>query len=140
MRRSIVFAALFTMDRATKYWAELYLSKAVRSEKIFPSLAIYHNQGISFSLLKNFPDAGLVTAIIAIAMLGVVCLKKTARSMRGIVFLFAGALGNITDRLLHGYVVDWIYVGGYINLADIWLCIGGMLVFAECVKIFRRSD
>jgi len=79
-------------------------------------------------------------AITATAALGIVCLRtKAARSMAGIVFLFAGALGNLTDRLLYGYVIDWIYVGGHINLADIWLCVGGLLVLAESVKIYRRS-
>ena len=135
-----LFFLLFVADRATKYCAELYLPNAAGSEVIFPSLATYHNRGISFSLLRNYPSVSLAMAITATAALGIVCLRtKAARSMAGIVFLFAGALGNLTDRLLYGHVIDWIYVGGHINLADIWLCVGGLLVLAESVKIYRRS-
>jgi len=58
---------------------------------------------------------------------------------RGIIFLCAGALGNLSDRLMYGYVVDWIYVGGYINLADVWLGVGSFLILARCVRMRKTS-
>ena len=71
-------------------------------------------------------------ALAGIGVFGVLCVKsKAVRSMSGVVFLLAGSIGNLIDRLMRGYVVDWIYVGGYINLADIWLCVGSLMIFAQ---------
>jgi signal peptidase II len=134
--RSIIFVLLLLFDRTTKYWAEFSLPE--RGNVVFPSFALHYNNGISFSLLKNYPHVSLATAILGIFTLGFFCIKDAAlRSLYGVTFLWAGALGNLADRLLYGYVVDWIYVGGFINAADIWLSIGGVLVLIYCVKINR---
>ncbi|MDR1048571.1 MAG: signal peptidase II [Synergistaceae bacterium] len=131
--RSIVFVLLLTIDRAAKLWAGANLPEAAENAA-FPSLGLHYNEGIAFSLMKNFPRASLMTAILGIGVLGFLCARKASvRGLFGTVFLWAGAIGNLTDRLLYGHVVDWIYVGGYVNLADVWLCIGGAAIFAEIV-------
>jgi signal peptidase II len=130
----IRFIILLAIDRAAKLWAESRLSWAA-GNAVVPSLFLYHNEGISFSLMQNYPRAGLAAAILGIGILGVLCVKNApARKSFGVVFLWAGAIGNLTDRLLYGHVVDWIYVGTHINLADLWLCAGGLLIFAEIVR------
>jgi lipoprotein signal peptidase len=76
----------------------------------------------------------------AVAALLSVCVRsKTARSMTGVVFLLAGASGNLTDRLMYGYVVDWLYVGGYINLADVWIGAGCLMIFAQLVQRDKKT-
>jgi signal peptidase II len=129
----IVFVVLTAIDRVTKCWAESSLFEA-DGNAVSPSLFLYHNEGISFSMMKNFPRAGLTAAIFGIGILGFLCVKSArTRKLFGVIFLWAGAIGNLTDRLLYGYVVDWIYVGEYINLADLWLCAGGLVIFAEII-------
>jgi signal peptidase II len=137
--RGIVFAAALIADRVAKYWAESRVAPAfIGQERVFPSLSLYHNYGMTFSLMDAHPSLSLTFSLVGIALLLLICLKsKTARSMSGVIFLWAGAIGNLSDRLMYGYVVDWIYVGGYINLADLWLCAGSFLVFGYCVKIFN---
>jgi signal peptidase II len=131
--RWIVCIILLAMDRATKLWAESNLSEAV-GDAVIPSLSLYHNEGISFTLMKNFPHASLAAAILGIGVLGFLCVKNTpTRKLYGVIFLWAGAIGNLTDRLSYGYVIDWICVGEYINLADVWLCVGGLIIFAEII-------
>jgi len=132
----IIFTVLLAADRATKFLAVSYLSEAVAQESVrFFSLSLYRNQGISFSLLGGFPAASLTASILGITVLGWLCLKNELfRSSKGVLFLWAGALGNFIDRLLYGYVIDWFYVGVYINLADIWLCAGCLMIFHRCVK------
>jgi signal peptidase II len=134
----IVFLILLAIDRETKFWAESNLFEAA-GNAVIPSLFLYHNEGISFSLMKNYPHAGLAAAILGIGVLGFLCAKNAlSRKSFGVVFLWAGAMGNLTDRLLYGCVIDWIYVGEYINLADLWLCAGGLIIFAEIVRA-RKS-
>jgi signal peptidase II len=129
--RSVVFVLLLAADRAAKHWAEANFSEAP-GNGVFLSLGLHYNKGISFSLMKDFSHASLAAAVLGIGMLGFLCVKKaSARRLFGMVFLWAGAIGNLTDRLLYGHVVDWIYVGEYVNLADVWLCVGGAAVLAE---------
>ena len=105
------------------------------------SLGLYFNRGISFSLLEDHPYLSLTMALTTVGFLGLLCAKsKTLRSAPGIAFLWAGATGNLTDRLWYGYVIDWIYVFiGYINLADIWLCVGGAAILFRYLKKGRET-
>jgi signal peptidase II len=137
--RWIVFVILFAADRTAKHWAESSLSEAGLPEAlgnaVIPSLFLYRNEGISFSLMKNFPHAGLAASVLGIGILAFLCAGiAPARKSFGVIFLWAGAAGNLTDRLMYGYVVDWIYVGAYINLADLWLVIGGFVILAKMIR------
>ena len=134
--RWLAFAVLLLADRAAKFLAVSYLSETIAHENVrFLSLALRHNRGISFSLLENFPSASLAVSFLGVAILGALCLKNAwLRSSKGVLFLWAGAVGNLADRLLYGYVIDWLYIGIYINLADIWLCVGCLMIFYRCAK------
>ncbi|MDR3229807.1 MAG: signal peptidase II [Synergistaceae bacterium] len=127
-----VFIFLALIDRATKGWALSTLAPA--SEPAFFSLALYFNSGISFSLLEAHPGISTAVALAGAGIFGLLCLRTRFAHMPGIAFLWAGALGNLMDRIVYGHVIDWIYVGGYINLADIWLCIGCLLIFVRCLQ------
>jgi signal peptidase II len=132
--RWIVFVILLTADRAAKCWAKSNLPEAL-GDAVAGSLFLYRNEGISFSLMKNSPHAGMAAAILGMGILAFLCAKiAPARESFGVIFLWAGAAGNLTDRLLYGHVIDWIYVGVYINMADLWLVIGGLVIFAEIIR------
>jgi signal peptidase II len=139
-----VFSLALALDRAAKYLALSRLVPMPDSQsQSFISLGLFFNTGITFSLLKNYSYLSLAAALIGRGFLGFLCVKnQTIRAMPGMVFLWAGAVGNLIDRLVYGYVIDWIYirvyVGGYINLADIWLCVGSFIVLVQSIKIFRR--
>jgi signal peptidase II len=137
--RIFIFCAALILDRVTKFCAGLWLLPGFATRAAtFPSLRLYHNYGVTFSLLRGYPMLCAALSLAAVASLLFVCVKnKTIRSMHGVVFLFAGALGNLTDRLMYGYVVDWIYVGGYINLADVWIGVGCLMICAQFIRINR---
>jgi signal peptidase II len=56
-----------------------------------------------------------------------------------------GALGNVVDRLLHGYVVDFIQVhwqDSYFpsfNLADSAITLGAVLLIVDELRRVRRA-
>ncbi|MDR3165103.1 MAG: signal peptidase II [Synergistaceae bacterium] len=130
----IVFVILLVADRAAKCWAKSNLPDALRNAPI-GSLFLHRNEGISFSLMKNFPHAALAISVLGMGILAFLCAKiAPVRKSFGVIFLWAGAAGNLADRLLYGYVIDWIYVGEYVNMADLWLAIGGIAAFAEIVR------
>jgi signal peptidase II len=134
--RCFVFLAALSSDMAAKYFAESHLALlSAGQQPAFPSLRLYHNYGITFSLFENYPPLIPAIPLLGIAALLFLCVKSgTIRRMLGAAFLFAGAAGNLISRLMYGYVIDWIYVGGYINLADIWLCVGSLMIFIQFMR------
>ena len=131
------FILALALDRVTKYWA-LSRFGPYQEELAFLSLGLHFNRGISFSLLEDCPYLTLTVALTAVFFGGLLCVSgRRVRAMPGMAFLWAGAAGNLADRLLYGYVIDWIYIFRiYINLADIWLCVGGLTILVYCVKSY----
>ncbi|MDR3164546.1 MAG: signal peptidase II [Synergistaceae bacterium] len=137
--RVSVFVFLVGMDRVTKYWAESNLAESLNAE--FMSFALHYNSGISFSLMSNLPTISAFTGLLGVVFLGYFCIKiALLRNLYGTIFLWAGVIGNFTDRLLRGHVIDWIYIGIYLNLADVWLCLGCSMLFVKIIKSYRRSQ
>ena len=110
-----------------------------------------HNTGAAFSFLAGaagwqrwfFIGLGAVAAVFIIWMLrrhGGQRLFSWALSL-----ILGGALGNVIDRLLHGYVVDFIQVHYHswyfpsFNVADSAITVGaGLLILDELLRV-RRS-
>ena len=111
-----------------------------------------HNTGAAFSFLADaggwqrwfFIAIGIVATIIIVRLL-----KRHAREPRlafALALVLGGALGNVIDRLLHGYVVDFIQVhwkSAYyfpaFNVADSAITLGaGLLILDELLRV-RRS-
>ena len=117
----VILAALWSLDRAAKLFALTHL----------PAQAVYRNHGMAFGILKGYPSVCLFLALLGIGLFAVAIIKYGEAFLTlGVVFLLAGALGNAADRLIYGYVIDWINFAGYINinLADVWLCAGVLLL------------
>jgi signal peptidase II len=134
--RALLFLAALAGDRATKIWALSSLGPALSNGGPFFGIALHLNPGLSFSLLAKAPEAASIMAAGALILFGYLCFRfRRLASSPGTALLWAGALGNLIDRLLYGHVVDWICLfNGYINLADIWLCLGALWV------VFRERD
>lgn len=110
-----------------------------------------HNTGAAFSFLAGaagwqrwfFVGLGLAATVFITVMLkrhGQQTLFATALTL-----ILGGALGNVIDRLLHGYVVDFIqlhYGGWYFpsfNIADSAITIGAVLLIWDEIRRVRKS-
>ncbi len=110
-----------------------------------------HNSGAAFSFLAGasgwqrwfFTAIGLGAAVFIVWML------RQHASQRLFAFamacLLGGALGNVVDRLMHGYVVDFIqlhYAGWYFpsfNVADAAITAGAVGMILDEVLRVRRG-
>ena len=142
------------LDQVTKQWVvatfEYRESLAVLP---FFSLTYVHNLGAAFSFLA---DQGgwqrwFFTAIAAIAsIVFIVWLAKTPRSqtMLGIAFalMLSGAMGNLIDRALFGYVIDFLdfhWSGNHFpafNVADSMIFIGAALMILDSFMSEDTTD
>lgn len=131
---------VFLLDQASKIGIINTLSFG-ESIKVLPGIqfTLAHNYGIAFSLFNkggSLTQLALMATIIVICAIMGVWLAKTPRSDKwsgiALVFIFGGALGNLCDRIWHGYVVDFIdfYVGTWhwytFNLADVFVTLGAI--------------
>jgi signal peptidase II len=142
-------------DQFTKYFALQYLYMG-SSVNIFAGfnfgfdLALVYNYGAAFGFLNNGKtwQVLLLMSIALIAIIGfAVWLARIPKEQQaegiGIVLILSGALGNLIDRVYHGYVIDFldVYIGNShwpaFNLADSFICIGAVLVL---LQIFRKEE
>ena len=140
---SVVFA--FLVDQASKYAAIHILGvSALNSIEVFPPYLrfIYgENRGINFGLLADGTSRWLLISLAVLICIGVFYwLRRAAQPLSVHVcagFLIGGALGNVFDRVVYGYVIDFINndccgIGNpfVYNLADVFIFVGALgLVF-----------
>ncbi|ABD27693.1 signal peptidase II, Aspartic peptidase, MEROPS family A08 [Novosphingobium aromaticivorans DSM 12444] len=110
------------------------------------------NFGVSFGMFTaTSPEMrwGLigVTAVIAAGVL-VWMLRETARGdILGLGLVLGGALGNIYDRLVYGYVIDYadLHIGEWrpfqiFNLADVAITFGVLILLARSFKSREKRN
>lgn len=111
-----------------------------------------HNLGAAFSFLHDaggwqrwfFVGLGAAATVFITVMLrkhGQQTLFATALSL-----ILGGAIGNVVDRLLHGYVVDFIqvhwgaqYYFPSFNIADSAISVGAVLLIWDEIRRVRRG-
>ncbi len=139
---------VFILDQWTKYMAssqlELYVPNKITE---FFNLTLMHNEGVAFSILAD--QSGWQRYFIAAVASAIVIwllywLSQNRRSMKlqntALVLVIGGALGNIWDRVVLGYVVDFVelhYAGYYwpaFNVADSAICAGAVLLIIDAFK------
>lgn len=136
-------------DHATKFWAERELQGGSVID-VVPGMLDFtyaQNHAIAFNLLDSIqPDFRLVLILSLnfAALLLVIAAwrhrfrEATALEQTAFALLLGGALGNVTDRMVRGYVVDFIHLHYWpvFNVADIAIVLGMflMLVRARFVR------
>ena len=149
-----ISALAFILDQWSKY-AVMDSMTLYQSIQVLPffNLTYVHNYGAAFSFLDSAGgwQRWFFTGI-AIAVSSVILwwLKQSSRSQKmlpiAFSFILGGALGNVYDRLVHGYVIDFLdfYVNNYhwpaFNIADSAIFIGAALLILDMVKNSDKSN
>ena len=143
----IIILSIFALDRLTKFYI-IYLDKINGGSEIFSSkfLNIYliWNEGIAFGLfsfnennLYNFLTLFILIIIIVILYM---ISKSSGFKKYSLLLIFAGALGNVFDRIIYKAVPDFIdfHVGNFhwfiFNLADVFISVG--VIFMILYELF----
>ena len=115
----------------------------------FFDLAHIHNFGISFGLFSGlFPSWFfiLIGSMIVIFLFSLFLKSKNILEKLGYAFILAGALGNILDRAINGFVIDFIYMHykdfywPAFNFADIYISIGVLIILLQITNDLRKRD
>jgi len=143
-----VFLATLAIDQWTKSW--ILARFAYGEEQVvipgFFNLTHVRNPGGAFSFLATLPEEirqlfFLGTGLLAIVLLLVFLRRIDPRDRLGAIAIggvLGGAIGNLTDRIRHGEVVDFLdfrLIGGYVwptfNMADCWIVVGVALLMFQ---------
>ena len=148
-----VALAVFLLDQLTKVMILGYYrlgdSTYVTS---FLNVVRAHNTGAAFSFLAGASgwQRWLFTAIAVAAAVFIVWLLRSHSAQKLFSFALAcilgGAVGNAVDRLVHGYVVDFVQVHWHnawyfpaFNIADSAITIGAVCLIADELVRVRRT-
>ena len=135
----IIIIFIFILDLLTKNYAldylMLYHSLSINN---FLNLTLAFNHGAAFSFLS---EAGgwqrwffIIFSFIVILIIAYITASDENSPYIAFSFVIGGALGNLNDRIIHGYVIDFIefhYENLYwpiFNFADVAISIGVILL------------
>jgi signal peptidase II len=132
-------AVLYAADQVTKALIVANLEHGARVELIGDVVRLWHvrNTGAAFSILPGATWLFIPVTLVALGLVAYFFREFRTRSLWIHVVLgmiLAGTLGNLTDRLRSGYVVDFIDVGigdlrwPTFNVADPSVVIGILLL------------
>jgi len=141
-----IAGGVFMVDQTTKAWATSTLRSGGDRTVIegLLNFAYAQNTGVAFSMLDEHGDAGrwgLSAVAFVAAALVLYFFWRTPRSddriLGALALLLAGIVGNVTDRMRLGFVVDFIDVqfGSWhyptFNVADAAICVGAGLLLID---------
>ena len=149
--------AAFVIDQISKYVVIHIMELArIRSIDVFPPYLNFRygeNRGINFGLFSGGSETSrwiLITLGVVICMAVTLWLRRSGQPRLAMIsggLLVGGALSNVLDRLMYGYVLDLLNNGlpGWnnpfvYNIADLFIFAGaiGLILFSHDKKGARK--
>lgn len=146
----VAAAGIFLVDQASKAWAVRALKRTGETKSVirnFLDFAYAENRGVAFGQLQEGGSFGrwMLVGLAAAATVAVLLYffrapRTDDRTLGACALLLAGIVGNLTDRVRLGYVVDFIevhltstYTWPTFNVADAAICTGALLLALDVI-------
>ncbi len=141
----IFILSIFLMDRISKIYV-IYLNEKFLGSEIFSSkflnINLIWNEGIAFGFFSFYEENlyNMLTILIFLIIFFILFLILKSKGFKKIslLMIFAGALGNVFDRIFYKAVPDFIdfHVGNFhwfvFNVADVFITLGVIfMIFFE---------
>ena len=142
---------LIVIDQFTKLWA-LSALKGGLGITLIPGvfeLQYLENRGAAFGILQDHQEFFLLITVVAAIFLTYLYLKipkdkKYTPLKSCYVLLMAGAIGNMIDRAIRGYVVDFFYFKlidfPIFNVADIYVTVTMVCLLILILFYYKEED
>lgn len=144
-----IVIGIFLADQVTKFIANYTMMEGQNYEIIdnFFYFTYVHNDGMAWSLFRGMRWLFVICTTMAIGvMFYFFCMTKKHEVLTryGLVIVLGGTLGNLIDRIVLGYVRDFIhfYIFNYdfpiFNVADIAVVLGiGMIILEIIIQEYQ---
>lgn len=145
------FLALIIFDQWTKALAVANLMNQepfVLIDGVF-QLHYLENRGAAFGMMQGKQSFFIIMSLAACLIIGWLYFKlpwkKRFHPLRGsLLFIAAGAVGNLIDRILLGYVVDFFYFElidfPIFNVADIYVTCATVLLAVLILFVYKEEE
>ena len=141
-----VSSLVVIVDRLTKYFLFRDLSEG-ESIRLIPGLfhiTLVLNSGVAFGLFKG---KGLFFTVTSALVMVFICLYiwrtgcKDLLTLTALGLILGGAAGNLIDRVLFGYVIDFLdfRIWPVFNIADASITIGAFILAIRLIFDKRCS-
>ena len=116
---------LYALDQITKYLVLRFIDPYQPRTIVHGFFDLVHvtNSGAAFGSFRNNNGFFIALSCIALVVVTLLLMRKEPHDpwrRVALGFLLAGVLGNLTDRLLHGHVIDFLLFNLHIRFADPW--------------------
>ena len=145
---------IVVIDQLTKYWVSSVFSYGETLE-LLPvlNLTLVHNLGAAFSFLSDaggwqrwfFAIVSSVVSIVLVVWLYRLSARQTLLAT-ALALVLGGAVGNLWDRVILGYVIDFVdvhyqqYHWPAFNIADAAITLGAILLIMESFLSPKLSE
>ena len=150
---TIIITLIFILDRISKIYV-INLDKVNYSSELYQSkylnITLVWNEGIAFGLLSFNQNNlyNLLSFLIAIIIFVIffMIIKNNNIKKYPLLMIFAGAIGNLYDRIFYKAVPDFIdfHIGEFhwfiFNVADIFITIGILCLIFDEIFLERKSN
>ena len=149
MKKFLILVFLIFLDLFVKnlVFNSIYLNNFIPITSFF-DLAHIHNYGISFGLFSGFFTSWVIVVISSLVTLFIFYLYFQSNNILekwAYFAIIAGALSNIIDRGINGYVLDYLYFHykefywPAFNFADIYISLGVFMIIIKLFKDFNNK-
>lgn len=158
MNRKKLFIVFFVLSAILIWFDHFTKNLAVASLKDKPAIVLIkgilelsylENRGAAFGMLQGAKLLFLVISIIVV--IGIIYVvyklpltKRFIPLFISLVFIFSGAIGNQIDRIINGYVVDFIYISvinfPVFNVADIYVTVSTTALAILFAFVYKEKE
>ena len=147
--------AVIVLDQLSKWFvaSHMHVYQTVYVLPVF-NIALLHNTGAAFSMLAGQPGwQRWFFIVLALGVAGLIVtwlvrmpVNSTRWMAAGLALVAGGAVGNVWDRLVQGYVVDFLqfhWQGWFFpafNVADSAITVGAVMLVLDGLFLQRRSS
>ena len=138
-----LFLSIFVilLDQYTKYFMINNYKTVLNKDFLLFKLDFVKNYGAAFNIFSgNRIFLSFISIIFSILLIYLILSKNTLKSIDGYSysFILGGTIGNGIDRILKGFVIDFINLNiinfPVFNIADISINIGFIFLFCSIFK------
>lgn len=145
-KKITIFSLIFILiDQVLKIFLSSYIKlyESITILKNFFALTLVHNTGAAFSMFQNNKFLLIMIAIVALLLIVFFFIKdKKLNNIYIFIYsmLIGGIIGNLIDRIVYGYVIDYLdfYIFNYhfpiFNFADVLIVVSIMILLIISIK------
>lgn len=144
MKKYYLFSALLIfLDQISKIIISLNfrLNEKVEVINNFFYITLKNNTGAAFSILEGKRLFFVLISVVFFVIIYFLYKKETKKIEKiSYILITGGLIGNLIDRIIYGYVIDFIdlnifgYEFAIFNLADIFIVIGSAIYIIQIIR------